>query len=82
MNLKISHRLRIARKGDILEEHDPNKALVGCYLNSFLGRLILVLAYCHCVLGEKRKVERGVQSSAVKDKIRCPRVYATLNVST
>ena len=53
LNLKISHRLRIARKGDILEEHDPSKALVGCYLDSFLGRLILLLAYCHCVLEEK-----------------------------
>jgi hypothetical protein len=30
---------------DVLEEHDPNRALVGCYLDSFLGPPILVLAY-------------------------------------
>jgi hypothetical protein len=41
------------RKGDVLEEHDPNKALVGCYLDSFPRLLILVLAYC---VGEKSNV--------------------------
>ena len=30
---------------DILEEHDPNKALVGCYLDSSLRLRILVLTY-------------------------------------
>ncbi len=45
LNLKISHRLRNEERIDILEEHDPNKALVGCYLDSFLRLRFLVLAY-------------------------------------
>lgn len=47
------------RKGDVLEEHDPNKALVECYLDSFLRLLNLVLAYC---VGKKRKRRRLARS--------------------
>jgi hypothetical protein len=57
-NLKISHRLRNEERIDILEEHDPNKALVGCYLDLFLRLRILVLAY----RVSERKFESGVLS--------------------
>jgi hypothetical protein len=51
------------RRGDVHEEHDPNKALVGCYRDSFLRLLILVLAYC---VGEKEKFESGVVSQSAE----------------
>ena len=46
---KCDTGLRSARnrgKEDILEEHGPNRALVGFHLDSFPGPQILVLAYC------------------------------------
>jgi hypothetical protein len=54
-----SYRLENEERRDVPEEHGPNKALVGCYLDSFLRLLILVLAYC---VGEKRKFESGAVS--------------------
>jgi len=37
-------RARDWGKGDVLEEHDSNRALVGCYLDLFRGLLILARA--------------------------------------
>ena len=54
-----SYRLENEERRDVPEEHGPNKVLVGCYPDSFLRLLILVLAYC---VGEKRKFESGAVS--------------------
>jgi hypothetical protein len=51
------------RKGNVLEEHDPNKALVECYLDSFPRLLSLVLAYC--VSERKGEFESGVRVAEV-----------------
>jgi hypothetical protein len=57
------------RKGDILEEHDPNKAPVGCYLDSFLRLRILVLAYCVGCVGEERKFVMSPRESRVEVRL-------------
>ena len=58
--VEISIRLTMRKRETLPEEHDPNKALVECYLDSFLELLILVLAYC---VREGKKVESSNAAS-------------------
>ena len=63
-----SYRLENEERRDVPEEHGPNKALVGCYLDSFLRLLILVLAYCVGEKGRKRRRQRRVASRGQKSQ--------------
>src|SRR6266403_1350187 len=54
---------------NVLEEHGPNRALVGCDLDSFLGPPSLVLAYCVVRVRRKKfQLECNAQDARMRGR--------------